>query len=699
MPTCDEVPRQLPKKARVSATANSGDQANKPKGLKLVQAAAKTGHGVEEFPNGSFYCHQCTKKRDMADGVQCTFKTDSSRSDNLRCKAKYCKACLKNRYGADLSNIKARDVAALTKRERSKHIDEDSYYFQCPRCSGDCNCRACRKAKGLKPTGNLTLLARKTGVGSAADMLSNDPNTVGILPGQGVAKEIVPKARAKKIAAASTDAPIETKGKGKETLARPAPKPKAAVPKPRAAPPKPKAAVPPRSLPKPMWTPMHTCLTLDDAEVRMHIREFVLRFSHILDIGKGNLEELEEISAANRRWNRDDEEAQEFVGWVTEPCVKSIILGLLGLLATHAYDDTVTKAIKTSMKEIRSSGANLTRIWAALASLRRAFQSVSLTFADPLPPPSSATYHRTRNGVLGNKDNTSIYVADAAQLVPVVANLIELVLETPRLREDFERGATQEKDIAKAVREVVAAENAAWKERKTAHSKIPDDLKARHQQRLLDLEHAQSVVLFDCIPRFGPIGRDHEGRVYYILTPGVVERDAALELIDGKAGKVRFGRKKGPTTRAERQQMEKWSWFVAVWGNKPDGAILAHSEDSDSENEEAEGEQWWGFWDPAEIRKVADWIDIKCHLGDTDSGDSDATAPIRKGKEVAGRASLASSEIHTDSSGHLVATTQDLRKLVKALHQHADLLDWRIKRVAVDEQPKITETPPERFYG
>jgi hypothetical protein len=74
---------------------------------------------------------------------------------------------------------------------------------RCPRCLGNCNCRGCRKIKGLEPTGydlirlmdpcflphfhprNLTLVAKKSGADSVAVMLDSNVKMTGILPGKG----------------------------------------------------------------------------------------------------------------------------------------------------------------------------------------------------------------------------------------------------------------------------------------------------------------------------------------------------------------------------------------------------------------------------------------------------------------------------------------------------------------------------------
>jgi hypothetical protein len=68
----------------------------------------------------------------------------------------------------------------------------------------------------------------------------------------------------------------------------------------------------------------------------------VLRFAVLLDIAKGNLEELECVAGVKgRTYDNDDgfeEDDEEMVEWVSESCVKSVVLGLLGFLATDRQD-------------------------------------------------------------------------------------------------------------------------------------------------------------------------------------------------------------------------------------------------------------------------------------------------------------------------------------------------------------------------
>lgn len=82
---------------------------------------------------------------------------------------------------------------------------------------------------------------------------------------------------------------------------------------------------------------------------------------------------------------------------------------------------------------------------------------------------------------------------------------------------------------------------------------------------------------------------------------------------------------------SRREELWNWNWFVAVWGRRPEGAVVApdphHDEDGgdttdDEEDEDEDGhagsERWWAFWQPADIRNLSRWI---AHRHDLDHED------------------------------------------------------------------------------
>jgi len=82
-------------------------------------------NATPDFPNGFVYCHQCSKKRDAALTVHCTFQ--DAKSDR-RCIAKYCAPCLKNRYGLVLPDVLSTTTVPLDQKKR--HVSGEGYFFK-----------------------------------------------------------------------------------------------------------------------------------------------------------------------------------------------------------------------------------------------------------------------------------------------------------------------------------------------------------------------------------------------------------------------------------------------------------------------------------------------------------------------------------------------------------------------------------------
>ena len=177
-------------------------------------------------------------------------------------------------------------------------------------------------------------------------------------------------------------------------------------------------------------------------------------------------------------------------------------------------------------------------------------------------------------------------------------------------------------------------------------------------------------------PRFTALGTDNDGRVYYALSPGAAEREAAFEYVQVASNdNVLKLKKKGPVLSLdERNEMRDWSWFIAVWGTRP--PLLSNvaktaspekitveeaddSEDSDEEDEE-NVPRWWGFWDVEEIAKLAEWISVKFDLEEKSEG-----------LACSGSAS-------TPSIAHRrEPRIEQLKRLVGHLREYAVLLQWR----------------------
>ncbi|KAI3618778.1 hypothetical protein WG66_016655 [Moniliophthora roreri] len=565
----------------------------------------------------AYYCHQCNKKRDVPDILFCTASQDNPKGKGPRCRAKYCRNCLRNRYNED---IDANKLAAPTPRDGVR--DEAPYSYRRARCRDMCDCTRCRKAKGLEPL-------RQPGQNKSAGLMGQDRKQKASEGGQ----------------AASTSKLVHAKDGSAST--------KPNVKKPSA-----------KRLPSVKWTKLPINLSLDEAEARIQIREFVLRFENTVgrSIARSHIEDLERIG---RIAGEDDMPCT----WVTEACVKAIIVGLLGTLADEE-DSSAATVIKTAIKQIRSAGVNLNKIWVALAALREALDfpddtqsthsessessedRIIITFPDPLPPPDgvTASYSTRSSRASAAITSADISIISSMQLIPVINGLIEIVIESHTIREELDEGVTRGKEITKDVRESMKKENEKWERTKKDIEANADPevsvvklKEARQSQKesLQGLENPLKVVMSAFMPRFGPLGTDHGGRVYYALSPGVRDREFAMNQLVG-ASKKSKGRK--PIRRAksleERTSFQEWSWFLAVWGKKPS--------EVDSSGTEP---RWWVFWEPEEIRRLAIWI----------SGTNDWDVKIESG----------------DPS--ITASHSRLKSLVKNLQEYAATLEWRCK--------------------
>jgi len=213
------------------------------------------------------------------------------------------------------------------------------------------------------------------------------------------------------------------------------------------------------------------------------------------------------------------------------------------------------------------------------------------------------------------------------------------------------------------------------------------------------------------IPRFnGPLGKDMDGRLYWALSPGVAERENAMLMIAQSVGDESKGKKhkRAVLGEEERKGMKKWSWWIGVWGKGPvlngEGETKTTKkekmDESDVESElgDVDQDSWWGFWQPAEIKKLADWIEIRGGLED----DVQSSKEVVQAKVVANerdvdafsRASppLSPMSDTDDTEMDLYAgspSKMELKALVKGLREYASLLEWRIRMDVDDTTAKL----------
>jgi len=225
------------------------------------------------------------------------------------------------------------------------------------------------------------------------------------------------------------------------------------------------------------------------------------------------------------------------------------------------------------------------------------------------------------------------------------------------------------------------------------------------REAVANLEFSEVQLAPLCAPRFRPIGTDLDGRVYYVLSPLNSRRRIREE---------------------DRVNFRKWSTFLLIWG-KPGTHLKPVSEpsvdsDSDSEDDDEKSEkpdpreeQWWGFYDTKDIRKLAAWLQFQGDYRDavhgpvgpvrgrhenksedaTDNGDgltsgsrsrtvsraasvlsdlSALTDPTPEKSEVDGDVEMGEPDFGGPTS------SAEMKSLVKKMNDFADWLDWRTQK-------------------
>ncbi|KAJ2916808.1 hypothetical protein MD484_g3609, partial [Candolleomyces efflorescens] len=434
----------------------------------------------------------------------------------------------------------------------------------------------------------------------------------------------------------------------------------------------------PKVLPPVKWTRIAQALSQAEVEERMNIREFVLRFNDLSESGllKNHLEELEQI---NGKYN--GQEGHDPTSWVSDACAKSIIMMLLGILSTDESSPwkevslvfiqtrccvDVEKADKvySTLVEWRESVVETTE----MSSSGDDVSNDTFTIAEPLPPSehffaSARRSTRTMTSTLPN----SVAIHSSVQLIPVILSLIDLTLRMPSIREALDEGPKTTKEIYRQAREALKLEGERWDAVKKQQEQYKDkallqEAKRLHKDIVTALERSSDIAQSESLQRFAPLGSDSEGRVYYALTPGHSEREAAYEFTDLLAGDLPNNarlKKKGRALKPEeREDLYDWSWMILVWGKKPPSAFTPARDEEDEEDVEMDDDTdaWWCFHDPEDIKKLVEWLTIDSDLEEKDES---------KASSSNGKAASVSPE------------QAAVKQLISSLKDFGVLLEWR----------------------
>ncbi|TFK68703.1 hypothetical protein BDN72DRAFT_878887 [Pluteus cervinus] len=397
------------------------------------------------------------------------------------------------------------------------------------------------------------------------------------------------------------------------------------------------------------WSNLSGSLSRHTVEDRIHIREFVVRFRILMSKGLSNSQVREFEKIADYSTNHADDDIPR---WVSEGCVKSLVVCLLDLISTDDVHCSCGKMIESTLEEVQIPSTSMTTMWLALTELQRNLiefdgvcHSILCSLPDPLPPPAAMLNLTRQTRRTQRASLNSVLILHPGQMIPVILALMDRALQTSRLRQELEEGIHRGKESSRLVRELGKEEVTRWNLERQAMGEKHSELKSRrlsHKMCLKDLDAVTKINSLGVSSRCGPLGADEDGHVFWALSPPACERTDA----DNFVVQFKPSASKNNATQTGPSDIPKWTTFVLVWG-KPFG--------TDSMGPESDtAEAWWVFEDPTEIRRVAEWYTVEYGTRSNCPVDSSPELPAER------------------------ALPSNIKRLTSGLQDFATLLEWRL---------------------
>ncbi|TXT08975.1 hypothetical protein VHUM_02449 [Vanrija humicola] len=574
-----------PVKRKVPAT----DAPSAPAKTKKAKPAAEASDAQTTPHERGTYCHQFGVRLTYPDVLRCTRLRKYTKATPARaCNLAWCLRDLKKRYGLDPDTIRNSKAGP---EDGTVHDTTKEYVFACPCCLEECQNATCRKKKGLEPLGDIVKLAAKAGV-SALDLVSKT-DADGPRP-QGKARTSVvvdlsgelsdlsdleqPKPKAKKArpsGAKDASTPKGKDAKGKDAKGKTEVK-KEAKPKEK-KPPAPKPVVE-KPVDPPTFEKVDTRLSQEEAEQRMYLREFVFRFRGLLGIPDRNLGPLDDFDRP-----------------LSEASVRLLAGAMIDLIREEreaVWDEDTVDLVQNSREELR--------YYADLARFASIFNNLSEPLQLELPPaPETAQERNDRamRALLDLGDDEAVpgwtdtapsrraaasRVPQASEVVRMIIALINSAINSPKIRAEMDPGVFD-----------FEARQRNFKQLKEEKSRWDDEKKKIGQERVLAKSAAQTkvvraksdkathdhnmrnhllnvnlrAVLARKNMRFEPIGTDLDGRVYYFMTPRVLEENDRRAPTGWASGLLVWGRgvesetANGAAADELPPMVERWTHF------------------------------------------------------------------------------------------------------------------------------------------
>lgn len=391
------------------------------------------------------------------------------------------------------------------------------------------------------------------------------------------AKKATTKASAKtakaKTAKGKADAKSKAKGKDAKGKATAAAKKKTTTKKvePKKVAPKKKVLPEP---PHPVIKNVDTRLSFEEAEQRMYLREFVVRFRGILSLPDRALAPLDDFDHP-----------------IPEATVRSVAGGLLDLIiADRGLSYGTTFDVIDTLEDLREE----LRHYADLARFAKIFAEVEdLLGLSMAPEPSNESRERNEAALrslldLDEGEATPTWATDAprrgraaasripsaVEVVRMLLGLCEYVIPLDAVRADMEPGGTREMDYRREAARQAKAENQRWEAEKKkllaarvrcttaaatkANKATYDAREAEHLTTLHGIELVPRTVAMRKNNRFTPLGLDSQDRKYYFLTPRLIDEERYRPGPSSWARTVYIFGKGFPWDDSLPQAVERW---------------------------------------------------------------------------------------------------------------------------------------------
>ncbi|EIW70475.1 hypothetical protein TREMEDRAFT_28462 [Tremella mesenterica DSM 1558] len=329
----------------------------------------------------------------------------------------------------------------------------------------------------------------------------------------------------------------------------------------------------------PTFENVATRLGREEAEQRIQLREFVVRFRTILGVPERWLGPLDDFDRS-----------------VTEAGVRAIAGGMLDLIKDEYEMSGIDSERKTLDVLIRLREE--LRYYADLARFSSVITSLTLPLGLRLPPAPedrrSMHVSAVRQLLNLEKDESPPSWSDVGpsrrvgtsripqptEVVRMLIALSERCLQTPILRANVEQFSKENEDRRKHA-SLMKKEMINWEttKRKLTEARVrcqtAAETKANKEEFLKSQhEHDMRVALYDVnlrsalshrASRFEPLGVDLDGRVYYVLSQRLVDEEGSRPPVGWASGLMVWG--KGVPSKGEElddslpADMERWSYF------------------------------------------------------------------------------------------------------------------------------------------